>query len=80
MRSDTVLVKTPRGRDEIETRTHELTAMQRRLLILVDGERSVGAMTELLGRSGGDPVILRDLKWLEEGRYIDRAEELDMLA
>lgn len=80
MRSDTILVKTPRGREEIEMRAHELTAMQRRLLILVDGERTVGTMAEMLGRSGSDPVIVRDLKWLESGRYLDYAEELDMMA
>lgn len=77
MRPDTVLTKTVRGREEITTRAHALSGLQRRLLILADGERTVGEMAEMLGRSGSDPVVLRDLKWLEAGRYLDYAEELE---
>jgi hypothetical protein len=80
MRSDTVLAKTVRGREEITSRAHELTAMQRRLLILADGERTVGAMAEMLGRAQSDPVVMRDLKWLESGRYVDYAEEVHSVA
>lgn len=80
MRSDTVLTKTLRGKEEITTRAHSLSGMQRRLLILADGKRTVGAMAELLGRADSDPVILRDLKWLESSRYVDYADEIDSVA
>lgn len=80
MRTDTVLIKTVRGREEISSRAHDLTAMQRRLLILADGERTVHAMAEMLGRAGSDPVVLRDLKWLASGRYLDYAEEVNSVA
>jgi len=80
MHADTVLIKTVRGRDEIRTRAHDLTAMQRRLLILADGERTIGSIAEMLGRPESDPVILRDLKWLEAGHYVDHAEEVNSVA
>lgn len=79
MSPDTVLVKTVRGREEIATRAHALSAMQRRLLILVDGTRSVAAIAESLGRSTTDPLVLRDLKVLERDRYVDRADEVDVV-
>lgn len=80
MSPDTVLVKTVRGREEIATRAHALTAMQRRLLILVDGRKSVAEMAEMLGRATADPLVLRDLKVLERDRYVDRADEVDAMA
>jgi len=80
MRSDTVLVKTVRGREEISSRAHELTAMQRRLLILTDGERTVGEMAEMLGRAQSDPVVMRDFKWLASGQYVDFADEVHSVA
>lgn len=80
MRSDTVLIKTVRGREEINSRAHELTAMQRRLLILTDGARTVAAMADMLGRAHSDPVVMRDLKWLESGRYVDYADEVHSAA
>lgn len=79
MSPDTVLVKTVRGREEIATRAHVLSAMQRRLLILVDGRKSVAAIAESLGRSTTDPLVLRDLKVLERDRYVDRADEVDVV-
>lgn len=77
---DTVLIKTVRGREEIKTRAHDLSAMQRRLLILVDGVRSVAEISDLLGRSRSDPIVMRDLKVLERERYVDRADEVESVA
>ncbi|MDX1608710.1 MAG: hypothetical protein R3225_01150 [Halofilum sp. (in: g-proteobacteria)] len=77
---DTVLIKTVRGREEIKTRAHDLSAMQRRLLILVDGVRSVAEISDLLGRSKSDPIVMRDLKVLERERYVDRADEVESVA
>lgn len=79
MSPDTVLVKTVRGREEITTRAHALTAMQRRLLILVDGNKSVAEIAEMLGRASADPLVMRDLKVLERDRYVDRADEVDVV-
>ena len=80
MAPDTVLNKTVRGREEIQTRAHGLSAMQRRLLILVDGQRTVGAITEELGRAIGDPVVTRDLKLLERDRFVDHANSVESVA
>lgn len=42
MERDTILVKTDKGREEIETRRHGLSMALRRVLIVVDGRTSVG--------------------------------------
>ena len=80
MAPETVLTKTVRGREEIETRAHGLTAMQRRLLILVDGRRTVATIANELGRAVGDPVVTRDLKLLERDRFVDSADEVQSVA
>jgi len=80
MRLDTVLVKTPRGREEIRTRAHPLSALQRRLLILADGRRTVGEMTGQLGCSASDTAVGDALDSLERERYVDRAEEIAAVA
>jgi len=80
MRPDTVLVKTPRGREEIRTRAHPLSALQRRLLILADGERTIEEMTDQLGCSASDTEVSAALRWLERDRYVDRADEIAAVA
>lgn len=77
MRSDTVLNKTVRGKEEIASRAHALSAMQRRLLILADGTRTVSEIAEMLGRAASDPVVLRDLRSLESGHFIDFADAMN---
>ena len=44
--------KTPKGQDEIAHRTHGLGLRARRLLILVDGQRSVEDLRGLTGDAG----------------------------
>jgi len=80
MAPETVLSKTGRGREEIETRAHGLTALQRRLLILIDGQRTVAAITQELGRAVGDPIVTHDLKLLESEHLIDEAGEVQSVA
>lgn len=80
MHPETVLVKTPRGREEIRTRAHPLSALQRRLLILADGRRSVDDMTRQLGCSASDAAVVEALVALERGHFVDRAEELEAVA
>ncbi len=46
---DLVLVKSPKGNDEVVTRKHGLSPRIRQLLILIDGHRSFAALSKLLG-------------------------------
>lgn len=80
MHPETILVKTPHGREQIRTRAHPLSALQRRLLILADGRRSVEQMTAQLGCSASDAAVIEALVALERGHYVDRAEELEAVA
>lgn len=80
MHPATILVKTPRGREQIRTRAHPLSALQRRLLILADGRRSVDEMTRQLGCSASDAAVIEALVALERGCYVDRAEEMVAVA
>jgi len=50
MEQGTVLVKTAKGQEEIEKRTHKLAGRLRAVLFMVDGQRSVG---DLLEQAGG---------------------------
>ena len=42
-----IYVKTEKGRDEVRARSHQLSARERALLIMVDGKRSVGDLGAL---------------------------------
>lgn len=64
---DWVLEKTPKGREELATRSHQLLPGQRNLLILADGHRPV---RELL-KAGTDPQrCLQALQWLIEAGFL----------
>jgi hypothetical protein len=54
MNHSQVLVKTAKGQEEIQTKTHKLSPRQRRLLILVDGSSTVGATLSRLAMLGGE--------------------------
>lgn len=58
--------KTPKGQDEIAHRTHGLGLRARRLLILVDGQRSVEDLRGLTG----DPGIAGTLGELADAGFI----------
>lgn len=62
-----VFAKTPKGQDEITTKTGGLSPRVRRLLIFVDGKRSV---TELRGMLQSDD-LQHTLGMLEESGYIE---------
>ncbi|MGC9163724.1 MAG: hypothetical protein ACP5F9_09285 [Thiomonas sp.] len=64
---DWVLEKTPKGREELATRSHHLLPGQRNLLILADGHRSV---RELL-MAGTDPQrCMQALQWLIDSGFL----------
>lgn len=71
-----VFAKTPRGQDELTTKTGGLTPRQRRVLIFVDGKRSV---EDLRGVLQSDD-LQHTLGLLEEEGYIELAGILSGIA
>lgn len=69
MDRDVVLVKTEKGRDELQSRRHGLARSLRPVLILVDGHSSV---EQVLSKSAGLPEVERCLAELELQGYIAR--------
>lgn len=74
---DWVLEKTPKGRDELATRSHGLRPGQRHLLILADGNRTIGELV----RTGTDPRHALDAmaELLADG-YLQRVPETEAQA
>lgn len=54
MERGAVLAKTPKGADEVKSRTHGLPQKLRTLLIMIDGNSTAG---DLLARFGGLPEV-----------------------
>lgn len=77
---DSILVKTPRGRAELASRTGRMSALARRVLILVDGRRTVAELAELLAQPLSAPHFCDALVTLERERYVDRLEEIQSVA
>lgn len=69
----TVYSKTAKGSEEIVKRTHKLDPKLRRLLILVDGQRS---NTELAGMFSNEPVDI-ELQELAAYGFIEQASSTD---
>lgn len=61
MQSETVFVKTARGIEELEHRSLGLSATTRRLLILIDGQRTVGQLIHDNARSMDVAAALEQL-------------------
>lgn len=78
--AETVLVKTPRGSAEMARRSAALSSLERRLLILIDGHRTVADIADLLGRAASAFDFQQALIGLERGRYVDRLEEIGHVA
>jgi len=72
-----ILLKSPRGRDEIRTRAHTLSPLERRLLILADGRRSVTELAFVLDRNDDDPELRDALQRLIDERYLHIRDEYD---
>jgi hypothetical protein len=52
-----VFVKTPKGIDEVERRTHGLPLKSRQVLIMIDGRRDVAALKDIFPPEMAGPVV-----------------------
>jgi hypothetical protein len=75
--NDTILLKSPRGREEIQTRAHDLSSLARRLLIMADGQHTVSALARELACQPDDPGLRETLEQLVDGRYLHISDEYD---
>jgi len=75
---NTILLKSPRGRDEIRTREHGLSRLARRLLIIADGQHTVTQMAADLGYGPRDHELHDTLQALVDGKYLHVSDEKDM--
>ncbi len=75
--NDAILLKSPRGREEIQTREHDLSSLARRLLIMADGRHTVSDLAHELACSPGDPTLHDTLRQLVDGRYLHISDEYD---
>ena len=74
---NSVLTKTPKGRDEIETRQHKLEQKMRMLLITVNGKLTAAELAAQFAKSGDVTPLLDQL--LRDGfvqQAIDPAAQL----
>lgn len=62
-----VFIKTPKGQEEITAKTGGLTARNRRVLIFIDGQRTVDDLGEMLPASD----LQNTLSLLEEAGFIE---------
>ena len=62
MNPDSVLVKTPRGVDEIETRRNKLEQKLRALLLMVNGTATAREITAKFGGLGNMETLLNRLE------------------
>ena len=67
---DTVLTKTPKGREEIETRQYKLEQKARMLLITVNGKLTVRDLVAQFAKSGDATPLLDQL--LKDG-FVEQA-------
>ncbi|MFW5970449.1 MAG: hypothetical protein ACOCP9_07400 [Halofilum sp. (in: g-proteobacteria)] len=74
---DTILLKSPRGREEIQTRAHELSTLCRRLLIIADGQHTVTDLARQLGCAADDDTLKEALRQLVADRYLHISDEYD---
>lgn len=65
-----IYMKTPRGQEELDHRSHALGLRARRLLILIDGQRPAAE----LARLSGDAELEARLAMLAEQGFIARAD------
>jgi len=69
--SQTILAKTSKGVEEIETRRHKLDQRLRAMLLMVNGKRTVAELAREYGRLGDVPKMLQQL---ERDGFIASAE------
>jgi hypothetical protein len=67
MDSKLIFIKTDKGREEVEKRTHRLSFRLRTTLIMIDGSKTAGELIENLPTAlGSDPTPFMQQLW-EEG-------------
>ncbi|HEX7044813.1 MAG TPA: hypothetical protein VF203_09380 [Burkholderiales bacterium] len=71
MNLQTILAKTDKGVEEIETRRHKLDQRLRAILLLVNGKRTVAELAREYARLGDVPKMLQQL---ERDGFITSAE------
>ncbi len=74
---DTILLKSPRGREEVQTRAHDLSALGRRLLIMADGRHTVSDLARELACDPADPALRETLLQLVDSHYLHISDEYD---
>lgn len=77
MDSETILLKSPRGREEIRSRAHDLPPLARRLLIMADGQHTIADLAAQLERGVHDDELRQALQLLVDGRYLHVRDEHD---
>jgi hypothetical protein len=70
MESNDIFIKTAQGKAEIESNDRALSMQERRLLILVNGEKDVTTLGKLSRCENYDEILTS----LEEGKLIERLE------
>ena len=76
MDAQTILLKTPRGREEIRTRAHGLSNLARRLLILADGRKPARELAQELDRPLDDAELQVAFQQLLDEQYLHVAEDV----
>ncbi len=77
MDTSTILLKSPRGHEEIRTRAHGLAPLARRLLIMADGRHTVMDLAAELGCEAHDGELQEALRELLDGKYLHVWDEYD---
>lgn len=75
--TSTILLKSPRGHEEIRTRAHGLAPLARRLLIMADGRHTVMDLAAELGCEAHDGELQEALRELLDGKYLHVWDEYD---
>ena len=75
MDGNTVVFKTPRGREEIGSRAHDLDSLSRRLLIMADGTRTIADLATQLDRAPNDAALVAAVDGLLAGRYLHTPDD-----
>ncbi|MFW5969073.1 MAG: hypothetical protein ACOCP9_00385 [Halofilum sp. (in: g-proteobacteria)] len=77
MDTNAIPLKTPRGREEIRTRTHRLSPMARRLLIIADGQHTITELAADLACGKRDRELHETLEGLVEGQFLHIRDDFD---
>ena len=70
-------LKTPKGREEIRSRSHRISPLARRLLIIADGQHTVTELAADLAYGPRDRELHETLDGLVEGQFLHIQDDLD---